>query len=458
MTGALQAKRNTRIFAWAVYGVIFAASLVLFAHPDIVETANHARILLDCIFSGRFLDFYEVVAAHENSFYYINGANYNIALYLVFALWELPVYLVGKIFSVAVGEQFMWLWAKALPALCGVANALLIGRLVRAAGVPENGGEAAWALLLNPLAFFIPTVMGQYETICILAVLLALFFYMRGDMVRFCALMGVAALFKSFALLIVVPMLLLADKKLLPVLRDLALCAAPTLLTGLLFRGRMADAPIFSNEMIGRLFEKTLWERAPVFPLLLAAACVYCWLRRTPEKGRALLKAAADIGLFVFAVFVFTVVWHPQWLYLFVPFWVLSVYLGDNRTPYYYLAPITAAGAFLASWYVAAGHLEANLFYFGALSKDFGAPTILTYLRESVPLYCLALALLYAALGGVLTAYMPFGGRSLADRAADGGVTPVYKNGRLWLWADFVLGCGFWACGVFLCLYFSGTL
>ncbi|MEA4912651.1 MAG: hypothetical protein VB092_08600 [Oscillospiraceae bacterium] len=449
--------KNVRWIGFAVYGVIAAASLLLFVHPDIVETANHARILLDCIFDGRFLDFYEVVAAHENSFYYVNGANYNIAFYIVFALWELPVYLFGKLFSIAIGEKFMWLWAKALPALCGVANAALVGRLI-AKDAAEDGRDAASALLLNPLAFFFPVVMGQYETVCMLFILWAFFYYIKKDMARFCALMGVAALFKSFALLLVVPMLLLTDKRLLHILRDLALSVLPTLLTGLLFRGRTADAPIFSNVMIGRLFGMKLWDRVPVFPLLLALACVYCFLRPAPKERRALLYAGAGIGLFVFGVFILTVEWHPQWLYLFLPFWVIGAYLGKNRTLYYYLTPIVAAGAFLACWYTAPGHLEAGLFYYGVLGVNFSAPTVLTYLRLSTPLFCLASALLYAAMGAVLLAYVPVGGQSLAARAERSAVLPACKHSRLWLWADFALGYGFWLFVVIGVLVVSGTL
>ncbi|NLC79244.1 MAG: hypothetical protein GX683_05925, partial [Ruminococcaceae bacterium] len=248
MTVAIAKKKQISLLVRCItYGIVFVASFLLFVHPDIVETSNHSRILLDCIFDGRFFEFFDVVKQHDNSFYYLNNANYNIVFYLLFAAWELPVYLVGKIFSITISEQLMWMWAKALPALCSIVNAALVGKLVEQVKSKDDGSFAQKALLLSPIAFFFPVVMGQYETICIVFVLWALLYYIKGDMVRFAAVMGVAALCKSFALLIVVPLILLADKKLLLILRDLALSMFPTLLTGVLFHGRVADAEQFTN-------------------------------------------------------------------------------------------------------------------------------------------------------------------------------------------------------------------
>ena len=87
-----------------LYLVLLLCFTAAFVHPDLMETANHSYLLLDNIFSGRFLDFYTDVFAHGSDLYYINAAHYNIAAYMMFAVWELPVWLVNRVFSLAVNE------------------------------------------------------------------------------------------------------------------------------------------------------------------------------------------------------------------------------------------------------------------------------------------------------------------------------------------------------------------
>ena len=72
---------NFNICDVVFFSLAAVAAFFFTSHPDLWETANHSYVFLECLFSGRFFDFYEVVAAHENWYYYINGANYNILIY-----------------------------------------------------------------------------------------------------------------------------------------------------------------------------------------------------------------------------------------------------------------------------------------------------------------------------------------------------------------------------------------
>ena len=51
------------------FALAAAVSFFFMSHPDLWETANHSYVFLECLFSGRFFNFYEVVAAHENRYY-----------------------------------------------------------------------------------------------------------------------------------------------------------------------------------------------------------------------------------------------------------------------------------------------------------------------------------------------------------------------------------------------------
>ncbi|MEG0396943.1 MAG: hypothetical protein RR612_09465, partial [Oscillospiraceae bacterium] len=97
---------------YALAACVGMVAFLLFAHPDIIETANHSWLLLQNTFKGNFFGFYEDVYAHQNSFYYINAAHYNIFVYLIFALWELPVYIICSVFTISINEVFLYFWAK----------------------------------------------------------------------------------------------------------------------------------------------------------------------------------------------------------------------------------------------------------------------------------------------------------------------------------------------------------
>ena len=75
-------KRDTLLFA-----VLLAAAYLLFAHPDILETARHAYILLRSTFDGQFFNFYENTLSRVYGYDYSNAAHYNIAVYILYALW-----------------------------------------------------------------------------------------------------------------------------------------------------------------------------------------------------------------------------------------------------------------------------------------------------------------------------------------------------------------------------------
>lgn len=158
------------------------AAFLLWNHPDIQETALHTRIFLDDLFSGRFFQFYEDSMAMKTVYGYANAAHYHIVFYLVCAIWDLPVYLAQKL----LGENdfvFM-LWTKALGvtafALCGFAFKRLAARYLpdtRKAWTP-------WLIWLCPAAFFGVLCMGQYDSLCILVILLALPYWLDGDLLR----------------------------------------------------------------------------------------------------------------------------------------------------------------------------------------------------------------------------------------------------------------------------------
>ena len=403
------------------YGAVVLILSLLFMHVDLMETANHAYVLLDCIFGGRFLDFYNVVTEHANTLYYINGAHYSVLFYLIYALWELPIWLINTLFGLPVNEGVLWLWAKGPAVLSAAGCGLVVEDILNS--LEQDGRGAKWALLLNPVFVFFAVCAGQYDSVGLIFALLAVRALLKDKELLFCLFMGVAVCCKFFALFIAVPVILLRNKKLWQIIKNLLLCMLPWVATTLLFMGRTGNSGNFTATIFLRLFERT-FAGIPLFPLVYVLAVMVCWL--APRRaGAELLRDVATASIAVYGALLLFIDWHPQWAVLMVPFWVLAAAMGKNKTLYYYLCLAVSAGVMFYSWLHNPGQFELNLCFYGLL-YPFGLADRLIWssysavssfagrMQSAVPLLR---SLVYFGVFAVLAARLPlFGGVSLADK------------------------------------------
>lgn len=403
------------------YGAVILALSLLFMHADLMETANHAYLLLDCIFSGRFLDFYNVVTEHANTLYYINGAHYSILFYIIYALWELPLWLINNLFGLPLNELVLWLWAKGPAVLSAVGCGLVVEDILNS--LEQEGRGAKWALLLNPVFIFFAVCAGQYDSVGLLFALLAVRALLKDKELLFCLFMGIAVCCKFFALFVAVPVILLRHKKLWQIIKNLLLCMLPWAATTLLFMGRTGNSGNFTAAMLVRLFEAKLGQ-LPLFPACYILLLLVCYLRpRSDAKG--LLGDGAFAGLAVFGAMLLFVDWHPQWAVLMIPFWVLAVALQNNKRLYYYLNLAVAAGVLLYAFVNYPGQFELSSIYYGILNINGGVtflhykylPSVLELAGSRLTVRTMMLAVAPCAVAAVLAARLPIlGGGSLADR------------------------------------------
>lgn len=418
---ALHKKESVVKAAKALYFILLLCFTAAFVHPDLMETANHSYLLLENIAGGRFLDFYTDVLAHGSELYYLNAAHYNIAAYGLFAVWELPVWLWNRIFSLPVSEPVLWQWTKLLCAGLLPACAWQLQRLVaEALGERETAQKAAWLFLLSPIPFLL-AAFGFYDLPAVFLMLAALRRYGRDDMKGFCLLMGCAALFKIFALLLFVPLLLLARKRLLRDWIPLGLLAVlPYALTTLPFLGRTGDVNDFLDMIVRRFFEYCVGF-IPLLFTAIAVLSVWCYLRPAPAAPEQRLRAAAGCGLAVFGAVLLFMVWHPQWAVFFFPFYVLTAVCQRNRHLYELLNPVLSGCILLYGYTCSPNQLEANLLSWGAAffirhePLVLQAPPVVTLMARYLP--TTALSTFFAAvLVCVLVFCFDAGKGPLADR------------------------------------------
>lgn len=455
LTKKLRWPDGFKLYDKLFFGTAFVFAFFFMSHPDLWETANHSYVFLESVFSGNFMNFYEFCAAHNNSYYYINVANYNIMIYILFGLWELPVFIFNQIFSLPLNETFIIYWAKIVCVGFYIGCGYMVKKLCMELGLKESKASmAAMFFIFNPVAFFSPMAMGQYDTLCLFFTLWALCYYVKNDMVKFSIVMGAGIVCKFFPLMILIPLVLLKEKKILSIIKYGLMSLWLYIPTTLLFWGRTGNAAAFTKAMIDRMFRITTdtgMRAVPVF-LLIYALIVFVSFLYVPKSKKTADYLAVYIPMVVFSLLFNYIYWHPQWLILMIPFVVITTHLQENKAPWYYMDVVMSLGFFLFALHNYSSQSGALLFSGGLLGHLFGLNVSLMPAWQSlanfivlIPYYnILAPVLFTGSVFGNIIFKTPVGNSSLADKLTD--KTQYDKiSDKVFLYGIFVIGfLGFW--------------
>ncbi len=446
---------NFKSWDMAFFGLAALVSFFFMSHPDIWETANHSYMFLECLFSGQFLDYYEVVAAHDTWYYYINGANYNILIYIIFGIWELPIFLIHQIFSLPLDESFMIHWAKVVPCLFYIGCGWMFKKLGEKLGMTkEKAFMAAMFFLFNPIAFYSPMAMGQYDTLCLFFTLWALLYYAQGRYQKFSFILGIGVVCKFFPLMIFVPLILLVEKRIPKLLQYGITTLWLYIPTTLLFMGRTGEAGGFTMAMINRMFELMVPMGITDMPLfiLLYAIVVFAALLYNPKTEQTVKYLAVYVPMVVFGLLFICIHWHPQWLVLLMPFVVMTTHLQQNRVPWYWLDIVMAAGYFLIGFCYNGGQTGAVLFDGGWMWMLFDMRIAVEkswrhmdrYLKNIPFVFQLAPVMFAGSVLANIILKFPLANTTVSDRLSDGSRYDRISD-KAYLYAIFVIG--------FICLW-----
>ena len=448
-------KPAVSLWEYVLFGVLAAACWLAFDHPDILETARHAYILIRSTLDGDFFNFFENTLARTYGEYtFVNAAHYNILMYVIYAVWELPLFLAERIGGFAFCDETLALWCKAIGCGAYFGCGLLMKKLAMQLGAGEGvARRMPLAFWLDPVAFFTTLAMGQYDSLCLLFLLWALTYYFEDRPVPFCLLMGVGIVFKFFPLFLLIPLLLLAEKRFWYLVRDAAISLWLYLPTALLFWGRTGDAGAFNYEMLKRLLSNSFAGgsmNASNFGLGMVLLCAAAYLIHPEAVSLSKKTAALYAGVAVFSLLFLFVQWHPQWVILIVPFLLLTTVQQRSPSVFGWTRLAFCCGYFLMVAMLYSRALEANLLDFGAFRTLLPAPYSsfadscynASFFYPVPGLYFAASVAFYGALLCDVFFKLPLGSRSLAERLSGGRDLFARFDWRLVTWGTFAVAFG----------------
>jgi hypothetical protein len=333
---------NPGIMDLLIVAVLCFAAFIFFDQwYDMAYTSQQSSDLLDCLFSGKFFNFYSYVIEKGAEGKYVApylggpvGAAYNIVVYIILAVWELPIYIANHISSLSQYEIILELWGRLLGIVMACVGYFQITSLAKT--LMSDKRKAKWAgyyFISSPLIFYCVIIRNQLDIVSVVLIILALNQYFKKNYMAFSIFMAVASCFKLMPFFIVIPILFLAEKRAGKLIKYLSvaisLYAVTNIVPLLVDPGYITTLNMVTD---GDAFTPYLFKAVitggvsnySVFLLIYFLICVIAYVVKPKENEQhiyALLLAFASLANF----FMF-LKWHPQWIVLLLPFITLLVF------------------------------------------------------------------------------------------------------------------------------------
>lgn len=332
-------------FAMAVLLVLFTSMMFCFM-KDFKLTVTQSLNFLDCLFEGKGLRFYSEVNQLALSGYYGNawpksllaGANYSVINYATVGLICFPIYIFDRFIGMSV--PFI-----AYECIVKIAFALLfcyIAKLVYdiCVKVRPDGTDAKWislCFLTSPIFLYASIVISHLDIFSVLFLMLGIKYMLGKNHKLELVFFMLAATYKPFVLLGIIPILLLKEKRILYLLRDFVVLMLGIGMQAVVYRfdpGYQETQKFMSEtyDFMGRFFgtgfafTRNCYDSvASYFVIAFVAVCVVAYLIKKPEWQYGFALSFGVMGAFVMFV-----KWHPNWMVLIVPYITLLMLYTYN--------------------------------------------------------------------------------------------------------------------------------
>lgn len=441
--GLLSVEAPFTVLDYILYVVIALMCFLLFQQGDIMHTAGSSYGFLQ----GHILDFYDWVAYEYNIW-----DSYMPSTYILFAIWNIPIKALGLVVEperYAINFQVL-MWYKLLPTIFFLASGMMVYKIAVEIGMGTKKSKlCSYAFLTAPIAFFSQFMFGQYDSFTVFFLLLGLLYYFKKNRKLFILFMGIAIPFKLWPLLFFIPLLLLIEKNIWKIIRDIILVVIPYAIEFVLFYGN----DVFKEYVLG--FGATTYMSASGIDaagttisymiLLWGFLCAYAYFTQPEDEVKKVQWSLFLCCMVIVALFGLSQ-WHPQWLMLAMPFLVLSAFI--NKNPAKFLFIDIWMMLFYSMYVVNAwpNHVDQELFSWGIFGEF-----IHEYIGTRLMMRDIYLIKDSAFLHTMFTALLMVSAVFKHPEFCDADFKTDIKNGMRWLRVRFLVGVGIFVVPAIIC-------
>ena len=328
--------REFRKLDLIVYLSVLLFLFFTFQHGDLFHTSISSYGYLN----GHFLDFYSYnkEIATRNDYFPL--------IYIIFAIWNIPLKILGLVEynnSFELGSRIEKItkveifWTKSLLVLSFFIVGVIIYNI--AFEITKNKKTSLYSsivFLTSPISIFAIFIFGQYDIIQMVFSTLSIYFYFKKDILKFVMLMSLAISLKFFPVIIFFPLLLLYEKRVIKLIKYIILSLSVTIVQIVVYFGDSVFINNIFNLGSDKLSEiKTinlsLFFNPSYLILFFLILCIYCYIKEC-ESDKEWIRLSLEICVISYALFFTTIVWHPQWIIMIIPFFsLLFIYIKDSR-------------------------------------------------------------------------------------------------------------------------------
>ncbi len=421
---------------YILFAVCALICFLVFQQGDIRHTAGCSFAYLQ----GHILDFYEWNVKQADMY-----ASYMPSTYILFAIWNIPVKLLG-ILEAPKLEVSYWLmmYYKLLPVLFYLGASYLMYKISRELEMDEGKAKLCmYAFLTAPIGFYSQFMFGQYDSFTVFFMLLGIYYYLKDKRWLFLLFFALAIPFKYFPLLVFVPLLLLKEKVVWKILRDMVLVAVPYVLELLIY----LPSELFREYVLG--FTPTEYVYSASFPtgstnlsLVICTFCLICaWAYFKRISGKLLLAQWMCFLATLSCTVIFGLSqWHPQWLLFAVPFWVLGAFLHKDTKAFWALDVLMMLFfcIYLCGIYI--NNADQAMFGWGILGKNMFGRKVMPYLNAELRMRDIYFMKNNNLAGTIFTALMTIGALFKYPPIAQVNITQAIPNAMRALRVRFLVG------------------
>jgi hypothetical protein len=334
-----------RISDFILYASVIAGCYLLFQQADLFYTSSSSYAYL----KGHIIDFYDYNSQ------IVSKGGYLPLIYIIFAIWNIPLKLLGLAHDVAMSGLTLNIvelaWTKFLIVVFYFATTYIIYVIVKIiTGQSQKAKYIAVIFATSPIAVFAAFIFGQYDIVGVFLTMLGFYFYIKHDYFKFSFFFSLAISLKMFPMIVYIPLLLLAEKRIIRlILHGIIAVAATVLQIAIYYHSVAFRNSVFTlaGERVSTLteFSLSVLNSSPYLIILFAIICIYAYFKDVDQEAEQ-YRTAISISMLSYALLFSTIAWNPQWLMIITPFFALS-YLFIKDTSRAYLLDIIGMFTFI---------------------------------------------------------------------------------------------------------------
>lgn len=311
---------------WLLYTITVLICFLFFSHTDPVYTISASFSYLN----GHISDFYDFNSK------LIGEVVYLPTIYGLIAVWFLPfkwlsglnfndfqIFLFDTPMNQLQGYAYasVLIWYKLLLVFLSYLTYKLFKKI--SVSIPKNTIKNELVFITSPFAIFSVLIFSGYDIFGVFFTILGLYFYLKKDLIKFAVAFSFAISCKFFAVIIFIPLLLLAEKNILRIIQFFFLAIG---LCAIYFLFYMSNDSFVDNVLLiakQKSSSESFISWKHLCELIYLGVCFYAYQVKKMTYS-LFVKRAIFISYISYLLMFFAVKWHPNWILIIIPFMALS--------------------------------------------------------------------------------------------------------------------------------------